>query len=167
MTMALASIAVIAALALVIRMGGLARNRTRQVAQVTSPAAAPREPERKSNAKAPAVRRETARAMVAPPPVDESRPDVPPASPQQTYTLDVCGFSDEQTAVDQRDRLQELTGFQGWVVTPADGGSTPFHVVLGAYRSYERAAAAAQMLKSSRTLSDVTVVPLPPRGERQ
>lgn len=62
--------------------------------------------------------------------------------------------------------MQELTGIEGWVV-PAAEGEEGYRVVLGAYRSRERAEGAANMLMNSRTLRNVTVVPLPPRSARQ
>jgi hypothetical protein len=62
--------------------------------------------------------------------------------------------------------MHQLTGFEGWVVTAPDGGG-PYRIVLGAYRSHARATSAADMLLRSKTLRDVTVVPLPPRSERR
>ena len=53
------------------------------------------------------------------------------------------------------------------IVPAADGGSTTYRVVLGAFSSHERAAGAAKMLLDSKTLSDVNIVPLPPRSARQ
>jgi len=63
--------------------------------------------------------------------------------------------------------MQQLTGFQGWVVDAAGGGGKPYRIVLGVYRSRARATAAANMLLNSKTLRDVTVVPLPPRNARR
>ena len=94
--------------------------------------------------------------------VDERRVDGSTSS--RFFTIDAGGYSDLETALGERDRLQSLTGFRGWVVPATEGG---YRVVLGTYRSQERATAAAKMLLNSQTLSDVTVVPLPPRSERQ
>ena len=80
------------------------------------------------------------------------------------FTLDVGGYADLQDAIDERDRAQLLTGFEGWVI-PADDGHK-HRVVVGAYRSHARATSAANMLIRSRTLKRVSVVPLPPRDER-
>jgi cell division protein FtsN len=63
--------------------------------------------------------------------------------------------------------MQALTGFQGWVATSSVDGNESYRVVLGVYRSEERATAAANMLLKSRTLPSVTVVSLPPQSARQ
>jgi hypothetical protein len=80
---------------------------------------------------------------------------------------DVGGYYDVGTALDERSRLQQLTGFEGWVVDAPDDREHPYRVVLGAYRSVERATGAANLLLRSKTLPNVTVVPLPPRSTRQ
>src|SRR6185436_19863150 len=97
----------------------------------------------------------------------ETRESAPvEASPDQKgpFTIDVGGYSELQTAIDERDRMQLLTGFEGWVI-PADDGHR-HRVVVGAYRNHARAASAASMLLRSRTLSRAVVVPLPPRDQR-
>jgi hypothetical protein len=81
--------------------------------------------------------------------------------------LDVGGYVDLESAIADRERMQQLTGFQGWVVDAAEGGGRPYRIVLGVYRSRARATAAANMLLNSRTLRGVTVVPLPPRSARR
>ena len=49
----------------------------------------------------------------------------------------------------------------------AKGSAEPNRVVLGIYRTRERAESAASMLLRSRTLDQVTVVPLPSRRARR
>jgi hypothetical protein len=63
--------------------------------------------------------------------------------------------------------MQQLTGFEGWVVDAADDGGKLYRIVLGIYRSRARATAAANMLLNSKTLSEVAVVSLPPRSTRR
>ncbi len=89
------------------------------------------------------------------------------APPHGPYTLDPGLALDMQTALEQRDRLQSLTGIQGWVVPNADPTAGTYRVVLGVFRSYTKATAAADMLVRSRTLDNVQVVALPPRRARQ
>ncbi len=99
--------------------------------------------------------------------VDENSLDGSTTRSNRAYTLDVGGYLDLESALEQRDRMHTLTGIEGWVVTAADDGGNTYRIVLGAYRSYERATAAADMLLNTKTLSDVTVVPLPSRRVRQ
>ena len=82
------------------------------------------------------------------------------------YTLAVGEFSDLQAAFDERDRIHVLTRMDTWVV-PASDSAGPHRIVLGVYRSPERAQNAARMLLRSRTLPAATVVALPKRGARQ
>ena len=109
------------------------------------------------------------RTAAASPPAraGEHRLDGSTTGSRQPYTLDVGGYADLERALDQRERMQELTGIQGWVVPSDDRAGAAYRIVLGAYRSPERATAAANMLMNSRTLSDVTVVRLPPQSTRR
>ena len=136
---AIAAMVVIATVGLVIRAGRHAQGPAAQGAGAVSTAAAPQ--------------------AVKDAPSPHRRPG--------PYTLDVGGYEDLQTALDQRDRMRNLAGLDGWVVAAPDGGGRPYRIVLGIYRNYERATAAANMLLRSRTLHDVTVVPLPPKRARQ
>lgn len=86
--------------------------------------------------------------------------------PTRRYTLAVGEFSDLKAAFDERDRLHLLTGMDTWVVPAADE-LAPHRIVLGIYRSQERAQTAARMLLDSRTLAAATVVALPERSARQ
>ncbi len=88
------------------------------------------------------------------------------ARSRRRYTLAVAELSDLQAAFDERDRIHVLTGMDTWVVPAADD-SGPHRIVLGIYRSPERAQKAARMLLRSRTLAAATVVPLPKPDARQ
>lgn len=155
---------VIAAVVLVIRAGGLAPKRAHPGAATTAASA----PRGAGPVPAPAVPVAVTRAPAARPPASEGGPpeDVAAVSPNGRYTLDVGGYPDLQACLDERDRLQELTGIEGWVIPSPEGAAGPPRIVLGIYRSRERAVAAAHMLVSSQTLGQVAVVPLPPRGSR-
>ena len=87
-------------------------------------------------------------------------------SATRRYTLAVGEFSDLQAAFDERDRLHVLTGMDTWVVPAADELG-PHRIVLGIYRSQERAQTAARMLLDTHTLDAATVVLLPKRSARQ
>jgi hypothetical protein len=76
-------------------------------------------------------------------------------------------FDEASAAFAERERIERLTGMRTWVVTSHDGSANPHHVVLGVYRTEERAAAAATTLLENQFVSQATVVPLPPRGARQ
>jgi len=115
------------------------------------------------HAQSPAARGAAVASAAAP----QAATDAQPPHRRGPYTLDVGGYEDLQTALDQRDRMRTLAGLDGWVVATADGGARPYRIVLGIYRSYERATAAANMLLRSKTLREVTVVPLPPKRARQ
>jgi hypothetical protein len=83
------------------------------------------------------------------------------------FTLQVEEVFDLQDAFSERERLQALTGIEGWVVPAREGSADPHRIVLGAYRSLARATNAANMLKRSRTLASVAVISLPSRSARQ
>jgi cell division protein FtsN len=99
-------------------------------------------------------------------PTDSARaPAADVVSPTRRYTLAVGEFADLQVALDERDRIRELSGMDAWVISVDDLG--PHRIVLGVFGSKERAQAAAKMLIKSRTLEAATVAPLPKRGARQ
>jgi type II secretory pathway predicted ATPase ExeA len=107
--------------------------------------AAPSEPARESNAGA----------------------DAPAPIPRGMCTLDTGALFDLQGALDERARLENLTGIQAWVAPAGDRESGQYRVVIGIFRSYSRALGAAHHLMASHTLSHVTVVAMPPRRTRQ
>ena len=173
---ALAAIVVVSAVVLVMRAGGLARNRAGQVAAGTSAAtqeaagtavtksAAARRPSRRRAAAPEAPATESPAATATPDAAGETRVEDSIANARPPFSLDVGGYSDPDVALNQRDRVQTLTGMEAWVVpTTGDGG---YRIVLGIYRSYERATSAANMLIRSKTLSNVTVIRTPPRSQR-
>jgi len=143
-------------------MGNAVRGRARQVGEIVTSASLD------SGAVVPkSVRRGARTPATATPPVPaEPSPAAAASESSGPFTLQVSGDLDFDTAFDERQRLQALTGFEGWVVRSPDGGGR-YRVVVGAYRSHKRATAAANMLLNSRTLPDVTVIPLPPRNVRQ
>jgi hypothetical protein len=94
-------------------------------------------------------------------------PETPAPIPRGPYTLDVGGSLDVQAALDQRQRLQSLTGVQGWVVSPTEAGDGKYRVVLGIFRSYAKATAAGHTMMRTRTLANAKVITLPPRSMRQ
>ncbi len=161
-TAGLATVVVVAAVVLLIRAGGHARSGTAPVATVTSTAGVPQGgepapstagPKSSSRAAAPSLKAPVAEASSVP-------------SSKGPYALEVGQYIDFDRALDERDRLQALTGFEGWVVPSSQNGGTTYRIVLGVYRSYGRAQGAANMLLRSRTLKSVTVVPLPPKSAR-
>lgn len=168
-TAVLAAILVASAVVLILRAGGLARNRAGQQAGVTTSASATQAGDKAaSSEKRASSAASRSKSSVAPlASAEEAPPDGATTMSKGPYTLDVGGFRDFDRALEQRDRLQQLTGFEGWVVTTVAGESRPFRVVLGIYRNRQRATAAADMLLNSKTLGYVTVVPLPPRSTRQ
>jgi type II secretory pathway predicted ATPase ExeA len=179
-TAALAVLVVAAAVLLVMRSGVLVRSHDGHTAAATNTAAAPGDAGKASSvagpvaglvpsserAKSSGAAKSGSRSESSPSAV-ERRGEDPARRTRGPFGLDVGGYRDLESAYERRDRLQELTGFQGWVVPAPSGSDRPYRIVLGAYRSRERATGAANMLLRSRTLSDVTVVPLPPRSERQ
>jgi type II secretory pathway predicted ATPase ExeA len=87
--------------------------------------------------------------------------------PKGPYTIEVGARLDLDRAFEERRRLQDLTGIEGWVVPSSDPDAHSYRVVLGIFRSYAKTRSAAEMLVRSRTLPRATVVTLPPRGVRQ
>jgi hypothetical protein len=89
------------------------------------------------------------------------------ASGRGPFSIDVGGANDLQSALMERDRVQALTGIQTWVATAPTGDGQAYRIVVGAFRSRDRAEAAARMLLRSQTLGTATVVPLPRASERE
>jgi len=83
------------------------------------------------------------------------------------FTIEVGSYSELQTALDQRDRVQSLTGIQSWVVLAPDDGSMPNRIVVGMFSSHSRAEGAANMLLRSKTMSEAVVIPMPSKSQRQ
>jgi len=155
-TIALAALVGIGALALIIRAGCHAFGRTGAPAVATS-LQAPADGTGDSLATTPAGKAKTTSG--------EAPSSSRISSPTGRYTIEVGGSSDFQSAIEERDRLQLLTGIQGWVI-PAEGGQGINRVVLGIYSVQSRAQAAANMLVRSRTLRKAAVVAMPKASAR-
>jgi general secretion pathway protein A len=117
------------------------------------------EPSRSAREKPPAPS-EPARAS-------DAGTDAAATIPRGMCTLDTGALFDLQGALDERARLENLTGIQAWVAPAGDRESGQYRVVIGIFRSYSRALGAAHHLMASHTLSHVTVVAMPPRRTRQ
>lgn len=164
MTAALVTIAMIAGVAVTMRATEKVRGRAAEAGVVATSASAVQQSERPSGSRAPAPMARTHHAAPAPPGSATAVALPPPRGP---HTIDTGAHLDLQSAIEERQRLQVLTGIQGWVA-PVDGsGFEKYRVVLGIFRSYARARAAASMLVRSHTLPSADVVPLPPQGTRQ
>ena len=155
-TVSLATIGIITAVVLGLRAAGNARSHAANAGNAaTTASVAPRE------AGTRAARATTTAGA------SERSSEASTALPRGPYTLDAGVRLDLQTALDERQRMQGLTGIEGWVVPAVGPGAEEYRVVLGIFHSYNRARAAAGMLMRSRTLAKVTVVSLPPRSTRQ
>jgi hypothetical protein len=176
LTGSIAAIVVVATVVLMMRAGVLARNHAAPSVAIMTAAseshvARPRassKPAAPSEKEAEAPQPAAAPAVAAPQaaPVEEHRAETSTARPR-SFTIDVGGAPDLDTALARRDHLQQLTGIEGWVVPGEEGGAEPYRIVLGMFRSEDRATSASNMLLNSRTLTAATVVPLPPRRVRQ
>jgi len=83
------------------------------------------------------------------------------------YTIEVAARLDLDRAFEERRRIQDLTGIEGWVVPGTQPDAHDYRVVLGIFRSYAKTRSAAEMLVRSRTLPHATVVSLPSHSVRQ
>jgi type II secretory pathway predicted ATPase ExeA len=156
----------IAAVVLIIRAGALARNRTGGSSVVSNPAVAPPRIERVPSLGVPAAKPAAAPPAAAPRDGGAPAPEAPAEIIRGPYTLEVGSYPDLQVALDERDRMQALTGIESWVVQPPEGSPEPNRVVVGIYRARRRADATAGMLLRSKTLPEATVIHMPPRSSR-
>jgi len=158
---AVAALVAIGAAALVIRAGWLSRGHAIQGAGAKTVAVSPSVPSAAAvdTRPVPVVVKSAKRASEGPPEGE--------AIGKGPYTVDVGGYLELDRALEERDRIQRLTGIQGWVVPAAEGTGERNHIVLGIYRAYRRANATATMLTHSRTLREATVIPLPPASDRR
>jgi len=145
----------VTAIVLVIRAGGFAHNHAATASRVATVATAPVQ-DGAAPSSAPPVKKAPAIA----------RASAPGDNIRGPYTLDVGGYADLQQALEQRDRVQQLTGIESWVVPAPEGSGELNRIVVGIYRARRRADATAAMLLNSKTLGDVKVVTLPPRAAR-
>jgi general secretion pathway protein A len=90
----------------------------------------------------------------------------PAAESRGPFTVEVGEYADAQQAYTQRDRVEAKTHIHTWVVPAPEGSNAPNRVVLGIYRQRRKAEAAANMLLTSRTLHEATVIPMPAGRDR-
>lgn len=133
-----------------------------QTAVATTHVAAP--PRAATSSSAPVVRQ----AATPEKPGVEATPGAEQAisSKSGRYSIEVGSFATLEAAIAERDRASQATGIQGWVVPAPEGSSEQHRVILGIYRSKERAAAAAKMVVATRTLPHAVAVALPPKHAR-
>jgi type II secretory pathway predicted ATPase ExeA len=154
----------VVAVVVLVRMHRTASHRAVHEAAVANPeSAAYHRAQSVSPAPVVTTSRAPAHGVTAPP----RSADPPTVSPTGRWTLEVGESIDLSSALAERDRLAAKTGFEGWVIPASEGSSGTHRIVLGIYRSRERANSAARMLVRSRTLGSVAVVPMPRRSARQ
>jgi general secretion pathway protein A len=86
--------------------------------------------------------------------------------PGQLYALEVGSYLDVDRATAERDRLAADTGLKGWILLGAEGDGDVVRVILGPYRTEERARWGAETLLDRGVVTEAAVIPLPPRRER-
>jgi type II secretory pathway predicted ATPase ExeA len=168
---AMAVLVVVAAVAVTLRATHRGRGLAAAAADHAAPA--PRRPAAVAPVPAAGTRE---RLVIAGSPergLPEATPEPAPATaaadsarPGTRYTLDVGGYLELARALQERDRLQEATGIDAWVVPAAADGES-HRVVLGIFRTAERATAAADQFLAASTTGEARVVPLPPRRARR
>ena len=100
---------------------------------------------------------------------DETAPATPstPPLPQQNYALEVGSYLSQERAEEERDRIVADTGLKGWVIQGLHDGAETYAVVIGIYRTEERAQISAGALLERSVVSEASVIPLPPRRLRK
>ena len=118
-------------------------------------------------------------AVVAAPPTVSAPAAAPPqrltpvsgsadsTAASERLTLEVATYIDKERAAAERDRLVAESGLHGWVATRFEGGVEAYRIMLGVFRTSDRAEAAATKLMSRRLVSQARVVPLPPKRSRR
>ena len=76
-------------------------------------------------------------------------------------------YLNEERAQEERDRIVADTGLKGWVISGLHDGADSYTVVLGIYRTEERAQISAGSLLERSVVSEASVIPLPPRRLRK
>jgi cell division protein FtsN len=96
-------------------------------------------------------------------------PDPPAAEPQDEslFALDVGAYPDPDEARAERDRIVIATGLKGWLLPATVGGGQTYRVIIGAYRTRERAEVSASALLERDLAFEAQVIPLPPRRLRR
>lgn len=166
----MAACVLIAAVMVILRVGGQRANRAASAsANMVGPDApaqkpAPQNPKSKSRSSSDGAESSSAASGAA---RHESLPPNWDSNWRGPYSIQVASGIDLQHALEERDRVQPLTGIESWVVPATDGSPDAYRVVVGMFRSHERALSAANMLVNSHTLPHAFVVPLPPKYKRQ
>jgi type II secretory pathway predicted ATPase ExeA len=120
------------------------------------------------------VRADSSRASGTPATfASRARPADPSASPKtgassrQRFTLEIGTFVDRGRALAERDRLANETGLDSWMIDGPGVEDGLYPVVLGIYRTRERAEVGAGVLIERGLISHARVTPLPPRRQRR
>lgn len=88
-------------------------------------------------------------------------------SSSHKYALEVGEYAYVELAEAERDRIVAETGLKGWVI-PRDGDAGKvYRVVLGIYRTAERAETGASLLFERELVTEARVIPLPPKSSRR
>ena len=90
---------------------------------------------------------------------------VTPVNSHQRLTLDTGTFPDFESARFECDRLAAASGLDAWVIEEGSSGER-FRVVLGVFKTLDRAETSASILHDRGLLAEARIVPLPPRHRR-
>lgn len=170
---ALVALTLVCAVGLLVRAGSTLRPTHASARQVAArPEGAPSTAPAQGVPAVPVVAPVGSRAASAAEPGAGPEADSPAANSAATtqgsrLTLDVGAYLDPERAGSERERLRAATGLDAWVTKVSEAGGHTYHVVLGIYRSSARADAAADLLLTEGRVSQVRVVPLPPRRARR
>jgi type II secretory pathway predicted ATPase ExeA len=170
---ALAALALVAAVLFLVRAGGTSRGTDARAARAearSAPATGPAPVQSASPAPVvtPVAPDPDAAAGTSVAPAERASLEAPASATGASHTtLDVGSYIDPERAASERRRLRTATGLDAWVVRVAESGGETYHVVLGIYRSEERASSAADLLLAQGKVSQARVVPLPPRRARR
>lgn len=169
---ALAALVTVTVVLLAVHLTGLAHRPAATAAG--APAKDAKAPVAAAGTQAPEVRVVKRRAPSGAPAKPAETQPAPVAAPAPAaheaasrYTIDVGGYVDFDRAMQERDRIQERTGIEAWVVPAPDGSSRLHRIVLGIFRSESRATSAADALLASESVREAVVIPLPGRRERR
>lgn len=88
-------------------------------------------------------------------------------APEERYSLDVGMYLNPDRAEAERDRIVEATGLRGWLVRGTRDGADMYHVIVGSYRTRERAQQSAEQLLERGMVFEALVVPLPAKNQRR
>lgn len=117
---------------------------------------------KKAPAAAPAKATQSARKPATETPAPVAEPES-----EERFAIDVGSQPYPDWAEDERDRIVAETGLKGWVVTGEQDGAEVYRVVLGVFRSRERAQTSARNLLAHDVVPEAKVISLPPRRLRR